>query len=277
MAKKYANILINTSHYNEQTDSYIYKLPTKLTLQNAYVSCESVSLFNSTYNLTQAFSNNQFTIKWLGVDYNFTIPDGFYSFDDFNNYLKLQCVLNKLYMITTSGDFVYFINVSPNASNYKCQFDFYTIPTSGQATTLGYTIPVGSSWTFPATQETPQLQISTGMLKYFGLKNSLLLPATAQTVNTTISSNTYPQVNPVFAYAFLLNIVSTTVSNEPNLFTQISLDGFGELMKVKNSHDSKIDCQDGQYSEIRLRIVSQDLSPLQRVDKDLVLILKLEY
>lgn len=277
MAKKYANILINTSHYDEQTDSYKYKLPTKLTLQNAYVSCESVSLFNSTYNLTAQFDNNQFTVKWLGVDYSFTIPDGFYSFDDFNNFLKLKCVLNKLYMITSSGDFVYFINVSPNASNYKCQFDFYTIPTSAQATTFGYTIPVGSTWTFPTTQETPQLQISSGMLKYFGLKSSLLFPATAQTVNTTISSNSYPQVNPVFAYAFLLNIVSTTVSNEPNLFTQISLDGFGELMKVKNSHDSKIDCQDGQYSEIILKVVSQDLSPLQRVDKDLVMILKIEY
>lgn len=277
MAKKYANILINTSHYDEQTDSYRYKLPTKLTLQNAYVSCESVSLFNSTYNLTTQFNNNQFTVKWLGVDYNFTIPDGFYSFDDFNNFLKLKCVLNKLYMITSSGDFVYFINVSPNASNYKCQFDFYPIPTSAQATTLGFTIPVGSTWTFPTTQETPQLQISSGMLKYFGLKSTLLFPATAQTVNTTISSNTYPQVNPVFAYAFLLNIVSTTVSNEPNLFTQISLDGFGELMKVKNSHDSKIDCADGQYSEIILKVVSQDLSPLQRVDKDLVMILKIEY
>lgn len=277
MSKKYANIIINTTNYDEQTNSYIYKLPNKLILNNAYVSAESISVFNSTYNLTEAFSNNRFTIKWLGTDYNFVAPDGFYSFDDFNNFLRLQCVINKLYMLTSSGDFVYFINISPNASNYKCQFDFFTIPTTAQATTLGYTIPSGASWTFPGTQTTCQLEISTGMLKYFGFKSQLLFPSTPQTTNTTISSNSYPQVNPVFAYCFLLNIVSTTISNEPNLFTQISLDGFGELMKIKNSHDSKIDCQNGEYSEIRVQIVSQDLSPLQRVDKDLVLILKLEY
>lgn len=277
MAKKYSNILINTSHYDEQTDTYIYKFPNKLILNNAYVSAESISIFNSTYNLTNAFSNNAFTIKWLGTDYNFVIPDGFYSFDDFNNFVKLQCVLNKLYMLTSTGEFVHFINISPNASNYKCQFDFFPIPTTSQASALGYTIPSGASWTFPVTQTTCQLAITTGMLKYFGFKSQLLFPLTPQSSNSTISSNTYPQVNPVFAYAFLLNIVNTSISNEPNLFTQISLEGFGELMKVKNSHDSKIDCQNGQYSEIRVRIVSQDLSPLQRIDKDLVLVLKIEY
>lgn len=277
MSKKFSNILINTTHYVAASDSYVYRFNTKLDLSSAKVSAQSINLFNSTYNISSSLGNNAISIIWRGVTYNFTIPDGFYSYDDFNNYVRLQCIIHKLYMLTSTNDFVYFINVSPNASSYKCQFDFYTIPTSAQASVLGYTIPVGATWTFPTTQITPQLQIPSGLLKYFGHASQQLFPLTPQNANTVISSTTYPQVNPTTSYVFLCNLINSSVSIEPTVFTQVPLSGFGELMKITNNHDSAIDCSDGQYAHITIRLVSDDLSPLQRIDKDLSLILKLEY
>jgi len=279
-SKQFGNITINTSHYDDVAKSYRYKFPQSVAFRNAKVSVQSLAVYNSTYNITADRQNNKCTIKWLGTDYNLTLPDSFLDFNGFNYFLKQQCLLNKLYCITTSGDFVYFINVSTNAATYKAQFDFYTIPTSAQATTLGYTIPPGATWAFPGTQTTPQLLIANNLRSYFGFKTQTLFPLTPQNTNQTILSdpNAYPTVNPVFAYLLSCNLINTKFSLEPGLLTQITVNtDFGGLMQMQGSHDSAIDVEDGSYSEITIKLLDQTLLPLQHVDKDLVLTLKLEF
>ena len=279
-SKQYGTITINTSNYDPVANSYRYKFPQAVNFKNAKVSVQSVAIYNSTYNLTAARNNNKCTIKWLGTDYNLTIPDSFLNFDGFNFFIKQQCLLNKLYCVTSDGDFVYFINISANGAVYKSQIDLYTIPTAAQAITYGYTLPSGATWSFPATATTPQLSIAAGLKSYFGFKTQTLFPLTPQNTNQTFTSDpgSYPTVNPVFAYLFTCNLINNKFSLEPGLLTQITVNNeFGGLMQMQSTHDSAIDIADGSYSEITIKLLDQTLLPLQYVDKDLVLTLKLEF
>ncbi len=96
--KQYGTILINTSHYDANTNSYKYKFPFAIQFTNAKVSVQNIAVYNSTYNISAGYQNNTLVLKWLGTDYNITIPDGFYSFDDLNNFIKQQCLTIFLYM-----------------------------------------------------------------------------------------------------------------------------------------------------------------------------------
>lgn len=277
-SKQFGTITINTSHYDPVTNSYRYKFPRAVQFRESKVSVQSLAIYNSTYNITAARNNNKFTIKWLGTDYNIVIPDVFFDFDSFNYFIKQQCLLNKLYCITTDGDFVYFINVSANTATYKAQIDLFTIPTSAQATSYGYTLPVGATWSFPVTPITPQLLIADDLRSYFGFKSQTLFPLTPQSTNQTISSDSYPTINFVFAYLLTCNLINTPLSLEPSLFTQITVNTqFGGLMQMQSTHDSSVNIADGSYSEIVIKLLDQTLLPLQHVDNDLVLTLKLEF
>lgn len=279
--KQYGTILINTSHYDKSTNSYRYKFPSAIVFNNAKVSVQTMAVYNSTYNFSATDNNTAITLKWLGTDYNITIPDGFYSFDDLNNFIKQQCLINNLYCTTNNGDdYVFFYNLSANSITYKFQLDVYTIPTAVQATALSFVKPIGATWNFPVTATTPQFQANLNMRNYLGFQNqsSMLFPATPQSVNQTFVSTGYPVVNPVFAYVVTCNLINTKLSQDPKVLTQITVDtGFGGLMKMSGSHDNAVDIENGSYSEIVIKLLDQSLNQLSRRDLDLVISLKVEF
>lgn len=280
-SKQYGTILINTSNYDSTSNSYIYKLPSAVLFKGAKVSVQTMAVYNSTYNISEVYGNNMIVLKWLGVDYNVTIPDGFYSYSDLNSFVKQQCLINKLYCTTNNGlDYVFFYNLSANAVTYKFQLDIFSIPTAAQATTLNFVKPVGATWAFPATATTPQLQINDKLQKYFGIINQTLFPFSPQSSNQTFSTspNGYPTVNPVFSYVVTCNLINTKLSQDPRVLTQITVDtSFGGLMKMQGSHDNAVDIEDGSYSFITIKLLDQNLGQLSRRDLDLVISLKVEF
>jgi len=275
--KKYANILINTSNYDGK-HSYVYKFPVAMNLQNARIAVDSMAIYNSTYNISSSLQNNQFVIKWLGTDYNIVIPDGYYSFDNLNNFLEHQCLINNLYCTTDSGSkFVYFMNISANSVSYKAELDLFTIPTSAQATSLSYTIASGATWSFPVSATTPQIQLNAGLQKLFGFKSQLLFPLTPQSSNQIFVSDTYPILSPIFCYIFTCNLINTKFSQSPNLFYQIPIKSdFGGLIDIQQ-RSAFIDVAEGSYNNITIQLLDQNLNPLQLNDPELSLTISLEY
>lgn len=274
---RHGNIQINSSHYDGKY-SYIYKFPAPVTFKNAKVAVESLSIYNSTFNINTKFNNNVMSILWLGNTYNIIIPDGYYSIDQLNSFLQQQCLINNLYCTTNSGsNYVYFINLSANVVTYDIELDLFTIPTSTQASALGFTIASGATWSFPASATTPQLQINAGLQTLFGMTNQSLFPLTPQSTNQTFVSNGTPVISPVFCYVFACNLINTSLSSSPNLLYQLPLTaGFGELITT-TQRSEYIDVSSATYSQITISLFDQNGSPLEINDPELSMVLNLKY
>ena len=87
-----SQIVLNSSHYNENENAFIYKFPIQQTFSKGdKIALTSVNVFNSFYNVN-AEQGNQIKIKFPSgsgyVTTDVTIEDGFYDADTFNLFLR---------------------------------------------------------------------------------------------------------------------------------------------------------------------------------------------
>ena len=127
----------------------------------SYISIVSCLIYNNTFNISSLYGNNTLSINWLGTTYNLTFSNGYYAASDINSYIKSYCYTNGLYMTTSTGNIVYFIECTVNAVRYAISLNLYYISTSANATTLLYLLSSTISWTFPTTNSTPQVTFNT--------------------------------------------------------------------------------------------------------------------
>ena len=86
-------IVINSSNYvANSTNVFSYTLPQSVKLTNkSKIAVSSLSVYNSTFNITAARGNNTITFMWPSatpVTKTYTIPDGYYSSRDLNYFLQ---------------------------------------------------------------------------------------------------------------------------------------------------------------------------------------------
>jgi len=270
-------ILVNSSNY-VGNNQYVYRLPSAVTFRkDAKLSLYSFSMYNSTNNISSTLNNNTFSIIWLGTTYNFVIPNGYYEFSDLNNYFEFCMLSNKLYVQTTTQP-VYFISVAANTVQYTAQINVNYIPTSAQATSLGYTLPSGATWSFPTSSQTPQLVLSTGLQSIFGFQNGQnTFPTTVQSTNQQFLSTGLPILSPVYCYILTCNLLNSNFSNVPNLFCQIPINvSYGQLIEFTNAQQQQIDIHQGVYNTISFQLYDQNLNPLVFKDYELTLTIIIE-
>lgn len=259
-------VSINTSHYMGG-NTYSFKFPQNVKMDNCTLSVYSASMYNSTYNISSSLGNNTFSIVWLSNTFNIAIPDGYYSFDDINSFIEQQCIINKLYCTTSTGDYVYFINVSANAVRYRSQIDVYPIPTSATATSNGWSLPSGASWSFPVTAATPQLIISSGLKSLFGFSLQTSFPVTVGSTSSSTLGDIYPTISPIFSYVFTCNLVNSAISIPSGVFFQLPVTAsYGGLIEANVSQNSSVTIQDGSYNDVTIQLWDQDFNPLSFQD-----------
>jgi len=270
-------ILINSSNY-VGNNQYSYRLPSAVTFKKgAKLSLYSFSMYNSTNNISSTLNNNTFSIVWLGTTYNYVIPNGYYTLSDLNNYFEFCMLSNKLYA-STSTQPVYFISCSSNSVQYSAQINVNYIPTSSSATSLGYTIPSGATWTWPTSPTTPQLILSTGLQSIFGFQNGQsIFPTTVQSTNQQFLSTALPILSPVYTYIVTCNLLNSNYSNVPNLFCQVPINvAYGSLIQFTNAQQQQIDIHQGVYNTISIQLYDQNLNPLIFKDYELTLTIIIE-
>ena len=201
-------IIMNSTHYIGK-NIYKYKLSSPITFKKATLSIQQISMYNSTYNITALRGNNTFSIRWNSVIYNFTLPDGYYSVDKLNESLQYEMFKQNLYMLVTVGSTikqVYFLNISSNSVRYRIQIDISPVPTSANATTLGYSKPPGATWSFPTSDATPQFIFNSNTQSLLGFSAGIY-PSSVQSSSYQTVGETYPTMTPVFTYLFSTNLV----------------------------------------------------------------------
>ena len=138
----------NTYRYNFIQGSF--NIP-----ENSEISVSSVVLPYSFFNITKAYSNNIlhyfFPISAGSAnnftDFTITIPDGFYTTTDINNFFQNYCIQNGLYLVNSAGQNVYYASISYNPTYYANQIIVFPVPTSLPA---GYTLnTIGPSYFYP--------------------------------------------------------------------------------------------------------------------------------
>lgn len=272
------SIIINASNVVQNTynDTYTYQFPVgSITFKDDQVAISQISIPYSWFNISSTlYNNNQFQYIWynsLGSQtYTITIPDGFFDVSDINSYLQTQMVKNGHYLINSSGQYVYYLEIITNSNFYAIQLNSFPIPTSLPS---GWTNPSGL--TFPATASTPQFVLPTsGINALFGINAGTYPPAPQTTTYSTISSFA-PQITPVQSI-----IVSCTLLNNkyaiPNTllysFTPSNV-SFGSIIVNEPSQFSFVDIYDGEYTSFTISFTDQNLNRFKINDPNLVIML----
>ena len=114
------------------------------------MAISSLAIPYSWYNITSAYNNKTISITFpylaTTTTLNISIPDGFYSVSDINNYIELQCINNGLYLINATGSYVYYFQVYSNATYYTNTIVLSLVPTAATASAAGYTVPSSGFW-----------------------------------------------------------------------------------------------------------------------------------
>ena len=273
-------IVINSSNHVEGTrNKFVYTFPSQLKLtENHRIGVSGISMYNSTFNIEAKRGNNTITLIWNAdsqTSHTFTFPDGYYSVAQMNEFLQQQMILNNLYVTNFSGQYVYFVELVTNSSRYSVQLNAYYLPTSANATTLGYTKPSGATWNYPAANQCPQLTIGAKFGSLIGFEAGTYPTDASVATNQEFISTLEPKLNVVDNYIMTCNMISNVDYSIPSniLFTIPLTVGLGSLISVTPASIVMNHIAANHYREIVIEFFSQDFQPLELNDYELTLTL----
>ena len=268
-------IVINSSHFLVGSEStYVYTLPSTWSTDGlSGVGLASLSMYNSTFNITSARGNNVISFIWnvgTPVTYTWIISDGYYSVSDLNYYIQNQCIESNLYAISGTN-FVYFLELETNPVRYSIQLNSYAIPTATEAVTLGYTKPTSATWVFPtvSTANNPKLTISSAFGNLIGF-NAGTFPSALSIVTQSILSSKTPIISPVSTYLIRCNLINNKFSNPNDILAQIPLNSsLGSLISYSAAdlHYNRI--SSNTYKQIIISFTDQLYNEIQFNDIDI--------
>jgi hypothetical protein len=245
------------------------------------IAVAGIAVYNSTFNITSARGNNKISIIWNSATpqtYTFTFPDGYYSASDMNAFIQQQSILNNLYMTTNNGStYVYFVEITTNSVRYAISLNVYPIPTSAQATTLGYSMPSGATWSLPSSAQCPQIVINTAFGALVG-QTAGTYPATIQSTAVQTISSITPIISPVDSYILCCNLINSKLTIPVDVLYSLPISvSLGQLISVSPSQFLFNDIDPNTYSNITISFYDQLFQRLQMNDKDVVITLAIQY
>ena len=273
--------ITNTSYVADSNNTFIYSLPSSAKFTNkSKVGLVSLSVYNSTFNVTASRGNNTVTFVWPSatpVTTTFTIPDGYFSASDLNSWLQSQMYSNNYYVKSNNGtNVIYFYEIVQNSVRYSIQLNSYYIPTSANATTLGYSQPAGATWSYPASNQTPQLTFGTAFGSLIGM-TAQTYPATIQSTNQSQISTITPIISPVNSYILTCNLINSKYSIPSNVFFSLPLNGsLGQLISYVAPSVVYSDIAPNTYNNIIIQMFDQNFNKLELKDNEIVLTLAID-
>ena len=272
-------IVINSSNYLQNSgNKYVYKFPqTSYFSTGSGIGVSNIAIYNSIQNITEKRGNNKITLNWLGTDYIFTFPNGYYSVSDMNFFIQQQCILNNLYVTANDGaDNVYFVELVINSIRYSTSLNLYAIPTEQQATNLGYVKPVAATWVYPASPECPSLSFNQQFGNLVGFTFGKF-PQDLQSSNIQYLSTQTPVISPVDSLILTCNLVNSKYSIPSNVFFTVPISSsLGSLINVNISSIVYNDILPQNFSNLEITIYDQLFNPVELLDKELTITLVIE-
>lgn len=261
----------NTYQYNFLTGSM--SIP-----DDAVISVSSATIPYSWRNITASQNNNTFSLYWpLGAGistYNVVLPDGFYTVSSIQAYIEQYCITNGLYLINSSGSYVYYINLSVNQAYYAVQIIETLIPTS---------LPVG--WTqpsnfvgYPTVSKTMGITISAGLGSIIGYTAGTYPVGQVATTNQSFLSNTLVNATPVNSLVLRCSLVSNNVVFPSDVLDSIPINNtYGSNITYLPSFEKVVKIKKGIYSNFQLIICDQNNNLVSALDPNLLINLRISF
>jgi hypothetical protein len=250
---------------NSFNNQYRYKFPLSANFKNVEVAVQSISMYDSQYNIDrEAYGNNSFKVEVptgaTSSTISITLQDGIYSYTDINRMIQTALVNSGAYLIDADGNNVFFIQLIENATYYSAQVDVSATPTL-----IGtYTRPATGLYSsggsgLPTTARVPRLIIDNAEFgKIIGFAAGQF-PSASSTTPASFLSTLPPQINPVSAYVVRCSLVNNSFTAPPDILTVFTSQGTeaGQLISYQPNKFSWMKVNDGSYSIITITIVDQ--------------------
>lgn len=269
------SIIINSTNATEDPSIFEFTIPGSATFsEKDQIAVSSISLYYSWLNITSELNNNvfQYIFPTSGgsVTRTIVIPDGFYTLRDLNTFLQFKFIEFGDYAKNAVGENVYFIQISENQTRYAVQVDCLPVPTSAQATSLGYIqAPNGG---YPASATTPQLVVLNNSFQVYLGFNAGTYPSSPQSTTYSVLSQNTPEVSHVNVVLMKCNVVNNPLalpsdviySFAPNApFASVITPNINEL--VWNT------IQKGSYEKLRVQFVNELFQPIRLLDTNVII------
>lgn len=237
--------------------------------RSSKIALASIQMPNSIFNISAAYGNNTFSVIIPvgagSTTLNITLPDGNYGVSDINSYIQWYLINTaaNYYLIDSSGNNVFYIELVENAPRYAVQLNEFAIPTALPA---GWSNPGG--WALPTTTRTPQLVVSGGFATLIGF-NAGTFPSPTQTTNYSKISDFTPTVNTVSSVIVLCSLITNNYSIPSNNMAVFTFAGvtFGDLLNYLPPQYSWVSAKHGVHTSIQIRFVDQNLNDVMFEDK----------
>ena len=260
----------NTYQYNFISGSFHAK--------DCEMAVSSLAIPYSWFNVSSSYNNNTISITFpylaTTATLNITLPNGFYSVSDINNYIALQMINAGLYLINSSGSYVYYFQVSSNATYYTNTVVLSLVPTTLPS---GYTQPSTGYWStisgngLPTTTSTPSFTLaSSGSINIIlGFKTGTY--ASSTTVNQSINGTITPIGSTVNALVIRCNLLSNNIAMPSDILdtVPISATSFGYNLIYDPSFEKWITIRDGSYNSMTITFQDQNLNTIYANDPNL--------
>ena len=279
MSQVYTVIL--NSNNKSGDNSFTYEFPSAIKFKpDSKIAMQSMSLYNSIFNVEAKRNNNKFTIHWgalVPTVHNFEIDNGNYSISDLNHLLQFFCIQHDLYLVDAiDSKNKYFLEIVVNANVYGVQLNSYAIPTSATASSLNLTIPTGATWDFPTTSTIPQLSFSSEFGSLLGFIGGIH-PSATSTVDTTVKSTIVPQIAPVNSVLVGCNLIHSELSIPVDLFYSFSLNSaFGSLIEINQTALVYNSIRDGLYKNLVISLYDQAFNKIELHDHEVTIVLSIK-
>lgn len=236
------------------------------TFKDDLLAVNSISQYFSTFNITTTYNNNSFSYIWVdGTTNSVTIPNGYYSVVQLNAYLQSILYANKHYLLNSSSQIVYLLELVINQSKYAVSLNSYVI-SSALAATNSWTLPAGATWVLPTNLILPYLVVpsTNNFGKLIGFASGQYpsgtitgvppaqVQAPAFTSAQSILSTIAPQITPYSSFLVYCSLVNNRSVIPSQLLYSYTPTGavFGALQEyAPQSELAWNEIQDGQYTQ----------------------------
>jgi hypothetical protein len=262
----------NNSQFTFKFMSGSYTIPDGSTM-----SLRQAIIPYSWFNINAGYYNNaSFTYTWVdGVVFTVTLTNGYYDITDINNALQLSFIANGLYLVDSTGNNVYYINLVIDSSAYAYQALFFLVPLS---LPVGYTVPSNLYVNFYSvtTQKTPFIIISSsnnfGSIIGFTSGN---YPSTNSLTAVNFISNTLANATPVNSIIMRCNLIKNDIAMPTDVLDSFTFQNtsFGSNGVYAPNFESNINLKSGTYSSLTITLVDQNFNRIAMNDSNVLITL----
>ncbi len=240
-----------------------------------YEMCiSSITLPYSFYNVSSYYANKTFSLIFptaaTTIQYDVSLPDGFYTVTSINSYIQQICVSNGAYLIDSSGNNVYFIQLVYNTAYYSVQLltflvpnaiGTYTRPATGLYSTTGTGLPTVAS-------TTKLVLASTGSIKSIIGFAAGTYPPTTETASWNTSSTVTPIGSTVNSIIMRCSLISNRCTTPSDILDSMPIKdtSFGSNITYDPSFEKFISMSDGTYNNFTFTFMDQSLNEIYARD-----------